>query len=130
MYTRAWMLNTFAHEYGHHVQQLTGIFGASFVRQATMADPGKRLLESRMRELQASCLGSAYLGADAQYVPLKGELLTSWKFVVANAGDEFSKPKVRDHGAKVNHNFWSTRGMTYKDPKYCNTFSSPPQYTY
>lgn len=130
MYTRAWMLNTFAHEYGHHVQQLTGVFGASFARQATMADPNQRLLESRRRELQASCLGSAYLGADAQFIPLKGELQSSWKFVVANAGDEFAVPKVRDHGAKVNHNFWSTRGMTYKDPKYCNTFTSPPQYTY
>ncbi|MEU0096257.1 neutral zinc metallopeptidase [Kribbella sp. NPDC006257] len=130
MYTRAWMLNTFAHEYGHHVQQLTGIFGASFARQATMADPNMRLLESRKRELQASCLGSAYLGADAQFIPLKGELLASWKFAVANAGDEFSKPKVRDHGAKVNHNFWSTRGIGFRDPRFCNTFQSPPQYTY
>jgi predicted metalloprotease len=130
MYTRAWMLNTFAHEYGHHVQQLTGIFAASFARQATMADPAMRLLESRKRELQASCLGSAYLGADAKFIPLTGELLASWKFAVANAGDEFSKPKVRDHGAKVNHNFWSTRGIGFRDPRYCNTFQSPPQFTY
>jgi predicted metalloprotease len=129
MYTRAWMLNTFAHEYGHHVQQLNGIFGASFARQATMADPNQRLLESRRRELQASCLGSAYLGADAKYIPMNGQLLASWKFAVANAGDEFAVPKIRDHGSKANHNLWSNRGMTYKDPKYCNTFQTPPQYT-
>jgi hypothetical protein len=129
MYTRAWMLHTFAHEYGHHVQQLTGIWVASFARQATMADPNQRLLESRRRELQASCLGSAYLGADAKYLPLNGQLLATWKFAVANAGDEFAVPKIRDHGSKTNHNLWSNRGMTYKDPKYCNTFQTPPQYT-
>jgi hypothetical protein len=38
-------------------------------------------------------------------------------------------PKIRDHGSKTNHNLWSNRGMTYKDPKYCNTFQTPPQYT-
>lgn len=129
MYTRAWMLNTFAHEYGHHVQQVTGIFGASFTRQATMADPNLRLLESRRRELQAACFGSAYLGANAAFIPMRGELLSSWKFAVANAGDEFSRPKIRDHGSKANHNRWSTRGFNNKNPVFCNTFSTVPQYT-
>jgi predicted metalloprotease len=128
-YTRAWMLNTFAHEYGHHIQQLTGIFRASFARQATMADPNLRLLESRRRELQAACFGSAYLGANAAFIPMRGDLLNNWKFAVANAGDEFSKPKIRDHGSKVNHNRWSTRGFNYKNPIFCNTFSTNPQYT-
>jgi predicted metalloprotease len=128
MYTRAWMLNTFAHEYGHHVQQVSGIFGASFARQATMADPNNRLQESRRRELQASCLGSAYLGADAAFIPMRGELLSSWKFAVANAGDEFAPNKIRDHGAKANHNLWSTRGYTSKNPNLCNTWVVPGKY--
>ncbi|HET6299064.1 MAG TPA: neutral zinc metallopeptidase [Kribbella sp.] len=129
MYTRAWMLNTFAHEYGHHVQQLSGIFQASFARQATMADPNLRLLESRRRELQASCFGSAYLGANAAFIPMRGDLLTNWKFAVANAGDEFSPTKIRDHGSKTNHNLWSTRGFNNRNPVFCNTFSTFPQYT-
>jgi predicted metalloprotease len=124
VYTRAWMLNTFAHEYGHHVQQVTGIFGASFARQATMGNVNSRLLESRRRELQASCFGSAYLGANAAYTPLRGPLLASWRFAVANAGDEFSKPMVRDHGAKKNHNFWSLRGFNSKNPAMCNTWTA------
>jgi predicted metalloprotease len=128
MYTRAWMLNTFAHEYGHHVQQVTGIFSASFARQATMADPNNRLQESRRRELQASCLGSAYLGADAAFIPMRGQLLSTWKFVVANAGDEFAPNKVRDHGAKANHNLWSTRGYTSRNPGLCNTWVVPAKY--
>jgi predicted metalloprotease len=128
MYSRAWMLNTFAHEYGHHVQQLSGIFGASFARQATMTSPNNRLLESRRRELQAACLGSAYLGANTGTIPLRGELLTSWRFAVANAGDEFAKPKIRDHGSKANHNLWSLRGFNSKNPSLCNTWVIPVKY--
>jgi predicted metalloprotease len=128
MYTRAWMLNTFAHEYGHHVQQVSGIFGASFARQATMGDPNNRLLESRRRELQASCLGSAYLGANSAYIPMRGDLLSNWRFAVANAGDEFSRPRVRDHGSKVNHNLWSMRGYNSRNPNFCNTWVVPGNY--
>lgn len=123
-YTRAWMLNTFAHEYGHHIQQVTGIFGASFARQATMTNVNSRLLESRRRELQASCFGSAYLGRNAATIPMRGPLLAAWKYAVANAGDEFSKPKIRDHGAKKNHNFWSLRGFSTKNPGMCNTWTA------
>jgi predicted metalloprotease len=126
---RVWMMNTLAHEYGHHVQKLAGIYAASLSRQLNAATPADQLAESRKRELQASCFGSAYLGAAGPYIPLRGPLLATWKVLVANTGDEFSRPRVHDHGTRVNHNYWSVRGFNTKGPNLCNTFVSTPALT-
>jgi putative neutral zinc metallopeptidase len=119
---RVWMMNTVAHEYGHHVQKLAGIYAASLSRQINAPTPAAQLAESRRRELQASCFGSAYLGAAGAYIPLRGPLLATWKVLVANTGDEFSRPRIRDHGGKANNNYWSVRAFNTKSPNVCNTF--------
>nr|WP_275402402.1 neutral zinc metallopeptidase [Streptomyces sp. SID13031] len=119
---RVWMMNTLAHEYGHHVQKLSGIYAASLSRQINAATPADQLTESRRRELQASCFGSAYLGAAGPYIPLRGPLLTTWTQLVANTGDEFSRPRVHDHGNRANHSRWSLAGFNTKSPNVCNTF--------
>ncbi|WP_085955604.1 neutral zinc metallopeptidase [Kribbella catacumbae] len=119
---RVWMMNTLAHEYGHHVQKLSGIYAASLSRQVNAASPADQLTESRRRELQASCFGSAYLGAAGPYIPLRGPLLATWKVLIANTGDEYSRPRVHDRGNRVNHNYWSVRGFNTKSPNVCNTF--------
>jgi predicted metalloprotease len=126
---RVWMMTTIAHEYGHHVQKLAGIYAASLSRQINAPSPAAQLAESRRRELQATCLGSAYLGAAGAYIPLRGPLLATWKVLVANTGDEFSRPRVRDHGGKVNNNYWSVRGFNTKGPNVCNTFVGKPVLT-
>ncbi len=126
---RVWMMNTLAHEYGHHVQKLAGIYAASLSRQVNAATPADQMTESRRRELQASCLGSAYLGAAGPYIPLRGPLLATWKVLIANTGDEYSRPRVHDHGNRVNHNYWSVRGFNTKSPNVCNTFVATPLLT-
>ena len=81
-YARAWATQMMAHEYGHHVQFLTGILNASWTRQNAFSTNAARLEESRRRELQASCLGAAYIGANKLYYPMSGGLLrcssTTW----------------------------------------------------
>ncbi|WBQ04549.1 neutral zinc metallopeptidase [Kribbella sp. CA-293567] len=126
---RVWMMNSLAHEYGHHVQKLSGIYAASLSRQLNAATPVAQLTESRTRELQAACFGSAYLGAAGPYIPLRGPLLATWKVLVANTGDEFSRPLVRDRGNRVNHNYWSVRGFNTKSPDVCNSFVAKPVLT-
>jgi hypothetical protein len=59
---------------------------------------------------------------------MRGDLLSNWRFAVANAGDEFSRPRVRDHGSKVNHNLWSMRGYNSRNPNFCNTWVVPGNY--
>lgn len=126
---RVWMMTTLAHEYGHHVQKLSGIYAASLARQVDAATPADKLVESRRRELQASCFGSAYLGAAGPYIPLRGPLLDTWKVLVANTGDDAIRPRTYDRGNRVNNTYWSFRGFNTKSPNVCNTFVAKPAQT-
>jgi len=129
-YARAWLTQMVAHEYGHHVQFLTGILGASWARQNAFSTNAARLEESRRRELQASCLGAAYIGANKRYYPMSGGLLTQFNYLVSHMGDQ--PGGVRDHGSTKNHAFWSTSGFnakhTYTVAGNCNTFNSSSTY--
>lgn len=66
-------------------------------------------------------------GSASPYLPLRGPLLTTWKALIANTGDELSRPMIRSQGSKANHNYWSVRGFNSKSPRYCNTFGSAPE---
>ncbi len=123
-WARTWMAQTFAHEYGHHVQQLTGILPASWARQRLMTSAGNKLLESRRRELQASCFAGVYLGTDRSWFPMRGTFLTRWRWTISHSGDEYGKPRVRDHGAAASNNYWSLRGWNGVRPSSCNTFAA------
>jgi uncharacterized protein len=125
-YARAYATNTIAHEYGHHVQYLTGILNASWARQRAFTTNAARLEESRRRELQASCLGSAYIGANKRYYPMSGGLYTQWLYLVDHSGDQPGYP--RDHGSPANHGFWSKAGFYAASSKTyagrCNTWNA------
>jgi predicted metalloprotease len=123
VYARAIMLNTFAHEYGHHIQKLSGILASSMSRQKSMT-PNQQLTESRRRELQATCLGSVYLGANATFIPMSGALLVNWKDLISHMGDDYARPRVHDHGNRVSNYQWSITGFNNKKPNSCNTFTA------
>ncbi len=129
-YARAWATQMMAHEYGHHVQFLTGILNASWTRQNAFSTNAARLEESRRRELQASCLGAAYIGANKLYYPMSGGLLVQFNYLVSHMGDQ--PGGVRDHGSPKNHAFWSTSGFnarhTYTVAGNCNTFNATSAY--
>ncbi|GAB3937118.1 hypothetical protein GCM10029976_049690 [Kribbella albertanoniae] len=123
VYARALMLSTFAHEYGHHIQKRTGILAASLERAQHM-NAGQKLEESRRRELQASCLGAAYLGINASFIPITGPLLQSYRFLISHTGDEYARPRVRDHGNRASNYQWNIAGFNTKRPGSCNTFKA------
>jgi len=124
LWTRTTMAFLIAHEYGHHVQAMTGILGASATREDYINGVDEHLAESRRRELQASCLSGVYLGADKQFFPASGSWLQKWKYTVRNRGDEWNPQ--RDHGNKTNHGRWSQAGFDTADPASCNTFTAKP----
>jgi uncharacterized protein len=124
-YARSYALHTIAHEYGHHVQQLTGILPAVKYRQRyVLKTTEARLQENRRMELQASCFSGMYVGANRNYYPVRGELLRWYQWMIKNMGDENRPNGPRDHGSKSSHNFWTTRGWYYQTAYACMTWSA------
>ena len=127
---RAYATQVTAHEYGHHIQYLTGILGASWARQRAFSTYAAQMEESRRRELQASCFGGASIGANKRYYPMSGGLYTQWLYVVNNSGDQPGYP--RDHGSLKNHGFWSKAGFnaarSYTVAGNCNTWNANSTY--
>jgi predicted metalloprotease len=111
-----------AHEYGHHVQQSVGIL--TLYRYLPQGKTASGQLEiQRRKELQASCLGAAFLGANKRALRLTGARLDIWQDIVHHIGDEYNK--VRDHGSRKNHAYWTVRAFNTANPSACNTFTAP-----
>lgn len=109
--TRLAAEHTIAHEYGHHLQYLTGIFGA------IGPDWSGTVLE-RQLELQASCFGNAFLSSQRAAYPISSADFADedlWRFIT----------RVPNHGAVGNQKLWSERGYENRKPGACVTFAAP-----
>ncbi|MFI5713509.1 neutral zinc metallopeptidase [Kribbella sp. NPDC051620] len=120
------MMDTLAHEYGHHVQNLTEMSTASQSREGYAKTKAEKLEWSRRQELQANCLGANFLGANKNTLGLTGQDLKSWESQTKNSGDEFDPKKVRDHGSKKNQWLWAGPAFKSTNPASCNTYTAPP----
>ncbi|MEV6282686.1 neutral zinc metallopeptidase [Kribbella sp. NPDC051770] len=118
-------MDTLAHEYGHHVQMLTNILISSSSRKGWAKTEPAKLEESRRLELQASCLGAAFLGANKTALGITGQRLETWEWQTKHSGDEYNPKKVRDHGSRKNNWLWSGASFKTTNPASCNTFTAP-----
>jgi hypothetical protein len=114
----AWMALAIGHEYGHHVQALTGVFAALYDREVTLNGVDAHLEDTRRMELQASCYSGVYIGADRNYFPVSLEWLDAWGLVIRNTIDD-----EHDHGKGENHEYWTTAGFDAASPAACNTYT-------
>ncbi|WP_350277411.1 neutral zinc metallopeptidase [Kribbella sp. HUAS MG21] len=114
---RAWMALEIGHEYGHHVQALTGMLTALYNRRLTLNGVDAHLEDNRRMELQASCFSGVYIGADRKHFPVTPEWLDVWSVVIRNTIDS-----QHDHGKGENHGHWTTAGLDAADPGACNTY--------
>ncbi|WP_405064167.1 neutral zinc metallopeptidase [Kribbella sp. NBC_01505] len=122
VWARMWMLHQFAHEYGHHVQQLTGIFSAAHRMQYDAASTAKELEISRRIELQASCFSDIFIGSNRSSYPITGQSATEWRWLIGHVTD-----KQNDHGDAPNHQYWALRGYNARNPSACNTYVASPK---
>ncbi|TWD81785.1 hypothetical protein FB561_2908 [Kribbella amoyensis] len=114
------VLDVLAHEYGHHVQHLTGILG--FFDSRTDGLSGKALWpDTRRMELQATCLGAVFQGANRRTLNLTGERLVYFS-ILQEQGDE--EPPF-DHGSPESNEAWTGAAFASGDPKSCNTWTAP-----
>ncbi|WP_244287355.1 neutral zinc metallopeptidase [Amycolatopsis rubida] len=117
-------LPVLAHEYGHHVQQLSGVSDAmDDARYDAGADSAAGLELSRRLELQAQCFSGMFLGSAhaAGGGDVDRNIYTeAWNS--EDRGDHNGGP--RDHGSDRHAIAWWQQGATKNRVKQCNTWAS------
>lgn len=117
------------HEFGHHVQWLTGIL--SNVADANQADPSGENARSVRVELQADCLAgvwghSAFPRSELTFGDLRGALKTAEVI-----GDDYLQRAAGvgvdsglwTHGSSQQRQRWVTTGYRSGRPSACDTFA-------
>ncbi|MFB4279969.1 neutral zinc metallopeptidase [Nonomuraea sp. MTCD27] len=115
-----WLFRLAAHEYGHHVQRITGMARA----YDRYPYDGKSELneQTRRNELQAECLAGVFMGSVWDSLDRTDE---DWEYlldIIRESGDEQSK--VRDHGKGRNIAAWLVKGFRASSPAACNTWTA------
>lgn len=118
-------LALFAHEYGHHVQDLVGLMDAVWDEIYQDGQTSAAGLDmSRRKELQAQCFSGMFLGSTAN----RGGTVTQQVFDAAwndqeTRGDNTSGS--HDHGTNAHYAAWWRKGAQSDRLAQCNTFAAP-----
>jgi predicted metalloprotease len=124
-FLRADMTDTVAHEFGHHIQNMTGILQAETNLEYQYT--GDKSLEfSRRTELQATCFGNVFMGANKTSYKITGQLKKQLDYLHSHEGDEYGSQ--RDHGSREVVPRWANAGFSTRSPRSCNTFTASPKY--
>lgn len=98
------------HEYGHHMQNVAGMFGA-----LGPSWPGTEM--ERRLELQASCLADVFMASQSDAYPVD-PVYWDWQ-------QNWRGTRLANHGSPASHQLWVDRGYQSADPGACNTFAAP-----
>ncbi|WP_281277797.1 neutral zinc metallopeptidase [Saccharothrix texasensis] len=115
-------LGQLAHEYGHHIQWLSGILRASSQAQYEKGgwDTPEGLDLNRRKELQATCFGGMTL-APLSHGAVPGDVISVALTDAGNRGDYPIYPN-RDHGAPEKNAAWVNHGFKNNETSACNTW--------
>ncbi|WP_112271157.1 neutral zinc metallopeptidase [Lentzea terrae] len=117
-------LATLAHEYGHHVQALTGLLRAADLKITDAGEKTPAGLEmSRRIELQANCFAGMFLTGAAGKGSVSANLARQAQEDFQYAVEE--KPEHNAHGSAKNQAHWATAGFKANSTSACNTFAAP-----
>ncbi|WP_199441467.1 neutral zinc metallopeptidase [Umezawaea beigongshangensis] len=108
-------LATLAHEYGHHVQAVSGLLRAAQVDGATDLEMSRRV------ELQADCFAGMFLAAAHGSIGADLVALVLEDFG-RSAGED---PADNTHGSGSSRARWVERGLAENSTAACNTFAAP-----
>jgi predicted metalloprotease len=118
-----------AHEYGHHIQTLTGI--TQQVDEASQENPDQRNGLSVRVELQADCLAGVWAHSTFERGLLEEGDLEEGLNAAASVGDDRIQeaatgrisPESFTHGTAEQRARWFKRGFDNGDATNCDTFS-------
>lgn len=124
--TRLGYVGLFAHEYGHHLQEVTGISNAYAERWWETTKEKDQLLLSRRLELQAQCFEGVYLRYMSKMIKLTSYDKAQIREWHSYTGDE-DPPASRepDHGTSEAQIRWLERGLEGANFGTCDTWSVP-----
>ncbi|HJQ46227.1 MAG TPA: neutral zinc metallopeptidase [Amycolatopsis sp.] len=114
-----------AHEYGHHVQEVSGLMDAVWRQIYADGQTSPAGLDlARRKELQAQCFSGMFMGA----VVDRGGSVTRDMYAKAwrdqdTRGDNTSGSN--DHGSNAHYAEWWRTGAQYNRIAKCNTFAAP-----
>jgi predicted metalloprotease len=103
-----------AHEYGHHVQELTGILDEYDERWGA-AGSTQQMVEQNRMEMQAHCFAAAMFGANQATLRIRGYRRDHYGHVGYN----------RNEAESVNFDRWLRQGFEAKGPAGCLTWAAP-----
>ncbi|MEV0380959.1 neutral zinc metallopeptidase [Nonomuraea sp. NPDC050643] len=122
------LMAVLAHEYGHHIQSLTGMFKARTPYNGK--NEARFLDESRRLELQAECLSGVFLGSVWHSLDRQE---TEFTYLVKNGGTGLDLSAIgvkleswgdKTHGNAKNVGHWLKRGYDTESAGSCNTWNT------
>ncbi|HET9138347.1 neutral zinc metallopeptidase [Actinophytocola sp.] len=114
-------LAVLAHEYGHHVQALSGILNAAYDKgEAFGKDSPEKLELTRRAELQANCFSGMFIASVAGRGSVSAKL-------ARQAADSFRDTVADNSHGSVKHQVkWGRAGYDTNKTAACNTWLAPP----
>jgi uncharacterized protein len=114
------IIGVLAHEYGHHVQELSGILSAAGRREEKAGHDTPAGLElSRRLELQANCFAGMFLASIAG----RGSIT---KAAASNGAASFAEGGAeQSHGTPAHQGKWAEIGYQNNNTASCNTWVAP-----
>ncbi|MEO3807636.1 neutral zinc metallopeptidase [Sphaerisporangium sp. B11E5] len=112
-----------SHEYGHHVQYLSGLSNSWWSKHLASRSTSGRLALSRRFELQANCFGGLWMRSVAASYPIPPARRNTLYYFFSNVGDWPGRP--RDHGSPANSGRWFKQGYERTRVAQCNTWLAP-----
>ncbi|PWW65300.1 neutral zinc metallopeptidase [Actinokineospora spheciospongiae] len=118
-------LAVFSHEFGHHIQALSGVLDAYWDTRYEAGDQTEKGLElSRRSELQAQCFGGMWFAAGQNGGgSFNDKVIREMLADGYNRGD-WQQGVPRDHGSPQHYGAWQEHGFTNNRTGPCNTWAA------
>lgn len=114
-----------AHEYGHHIQTLTGTSG--MVRRSQQQNPGAANRIQVAMELQADCYAGVWAAKNRALIE-PGDMEEGLNAAAAIGDDRLTQGRVSPenftHGTSKQRMEWLNRGLQTGDEDQCDTFAA------
>ncbi|MEV5704665.1 neutral zinc metallopeptidase, partial [Actinoallomurus sp. NPDC052274] len=113
-----------AHEYGHAIQDQTGILDYSQRERAAATSTLARNAVTKRSELQAQCLSGVFMSSVRGTFPVTPE---QWAVALRDSyerGDDGRPLEQRDHGTDAHYRGWVQLGYTHGTTSTCNTWAA------